>query len=163
MWVRHPTVSTAVHFEVGGVQSFFAFICLQLYALRAHLQRVFSFSSLHPLFILSSESSTESSIGNKGVVHRCPFFPFLCSISLPFDGKETKSVIRLGDFMARRPDEIFVVDEDECFGCGACIALCPLDVLTLVERVVLVDEASCSHCELCIPSCPVEALLFNPR
>jgi len=63
--------------------------------------------------------------------------------------------------MGRRPNEIFVVNGDRCFGCGACIALCPLDVLTLDQRIVVVDEPNCSHCELCIPSCPVEALLFE--
>lgn len=65
------------------------------------------------------------------------------------------------NIMGRRPNEIFVVNEDRCFGCGACIALCPLDVLTLDQRIAVVDEPNCSHCELCIPSCPVEALLFE--
>ena len=53
---------------------------------------------------------------------------------------------------------IFVVDEDLCYGCGACIALCPIDVLILDERLAIVDEEKCTHCEHCIPSCPVFAL-----
>ena len=60
--------------------------------------------------------------------------------------------------MARVPDHIFVVDEDKCFGCGACIALCPVNVLDLVDRMIIVNEEKCTHCELCIPSCPVSAL-----
>jgi len=64
--------------------------------------------------------------------------------------------------MARKPNQIFVVDEDRCFGCGACIALCPVNVLTLDKRMIYVDEPNCSHCELCIPSCPVFALTFKP-
>ena len=72
-------------------------------------------------------------------------------------------MVLLANHMGRRLDEMFVVDQDECFGCGACIALCPLDVLSLVDRVIKVDEPKCSHCELCIPSCPVDALLFEPR
>ena len=60
--------------------------------------------------------------------------------------------------MARVPDHIFVVDEDKCFGCGACIALCPVNVLDLENRVAVVDESNCTHCEHCIPLCPVHAL-----
>ena len=53
---------------------------------------------------------------------------------------------------------IFKVDENLCYGCGACIALCPVNVLTLNERMIYVDEPNCTHCKLCIPSCPVFAL-----
>ena len=80
-----------------------------------------------------------------------------------FDDKDSKLSSVFDNIMGRRPDETFVVDEDRCFGCGACIALCPLDVLTLEQRVAVINEPMCSHCELCIPSCPVEALLFVSR
>tara|TARA_B100001113_G_C20632043_1_gene415243 strand:+ start:83 stop:367 length:285 start_codon:yes stop_codon:yes gene_type:complete len=60
--------------------------------------------------------------------------------------------------MGRVPDHVFEVDEDKCFGCGACIALCPVNVLDLVDRMIIVNEKKCTHCELCIPSCPVSAL-----
>ena len=60
--------------------------------------------------------------------------------------------------MGRVPDHVFEVDEDKCFGCGACIALCPVNVLVLVDRMIIVNEEKCTHCELCIPSCPVSAL-----
>jgi electron transport complex protein RnfB len=64
--------------------------------------------------------------------------------------------------MARQEDHLFVVDEDRCFGCAACIALCPVNVLTLIDRLAVVDEEACTHCELCIPSCPVFALDIRP-
>ena len=60
--------------------------------------------------------------------------------------------------MGRQLNHTFVVDDDRCFGCAACIALCPVNVLSLVDRLAVVDEAGCTHCELCIPSCPVFAL-----
>ena len=53
---------------------------------------------------------------------------------------------------------MFEVDEDRCFGCAACIALCPVDALRLEGLMVYVDEPTCTHCKLCIPSCPVFAL-----
>ena len=60
--------------------------------------------------------------------------------------------------MGREGDKKFSVREDRCFGCGACIALCPVNVLTLEDRMIYVDEPKCTHCKLCIPSCPVFAL-----
>ena len=60
--------------------------------------------------------------------------------------------------MGRVPNHVFEVNEDKCFGCGACIALCPINVLDLVDRMIIVNEEKCTHCELCIPSCPVSAL-----
>ena len=103
------------------------------------------------------------STGNEGVQRSDLFLFRKKQSSLLIESKETKTIVLIAPLMGRRPDETFVVDQDECFGCGACIALCPLDVLTLIERVIVVDEPACSHCELCIPSCPVEALLFEAR
>lgn len=65
--------------------------------------------------------------------------------------------------MPRVQDHIFIVDDDKCFGCGACIALCPVNVLDLDNNIAVVDEENCTHCELCIPSCPVFALEIVPE
>ena len=63
--------------------------------------------------------------------------------------------------MGRIPNHRFEVREDRCFGCAACIALCPVDVLRLENRMIYVQEEGCTHCRLCIPSCPVFALEIN--
>ena len=60
--------------------------------------------------------------------------------------------------MSRLDGRVFEVDEDRCFGCAACIALCPVDALHLEGLMVYVDEPGCTHCKLCIPACPVFAL-----
>ena len=60
--------------------------------------------------------------------------------------------------MPRRVGSVFVVDEDRCFGCAACVALCPVNALVLEGLLAIVDEPSCTHCEHCIPACPVHAL-----
>lgn len=73
-------------------------------------------------------------------------------------GNIIESAIPLRHHVARIPDTLFVVDETRCFGCAACIALCPVDALILDDLLVIVDEPTCTHCELCIPSCPVFAL-----
>ena len=60
--------------------------------------------------------------------------------------------------MAKRDDHVMVVDEERCFGCAACIAVCPLDALELEGILAIVTEEKCTHCDLCIPVCPVHAL-----
>ena len=64
--------------------------------------------------------------------------------------------------MARIPNHIFQVDEDRCFGCAACIALCPVNALDLIDQLAIVEEPICTHCNLIIPACPVFALSINP-
>ena len=68
------------------------------------------------------------------------------------------SVCPLQVFMAEVKTAIFVVNEDLCYGCGACIALCPTNALELVHRLAIVEQEDCTLCEHCIPSCPVFAL-----
>ena len=60
--------------------------------------------------------------------------------------------------MAKRDDHVMVVDDERCFGCAACIAVCPLDALELEGILAVVTEEKCTHCDLCIPVCPVNAL-----
>ena len=50
------------------------------------------------------------------------------------------------------------VDEDRCYGCAACIMVCPVDALKLKGWLVEVDHATCTLCDHCLPSCPVDAL-----
>lgn len=83
-----------------------------------------------------------------------PLFPVFVS------SEERRNLLRvfLPQVMARILHHEFTVNEDRCFGCGACIALCPVHVLSLEHRMIYVDEPNCTHCRLCIPSCPVFAL-----
>ena len=60
--------------------------------------------------------------------------------------------------MAKREDHVMVVDDERCFGCAACIAVCPLDALKLEGILAIVTEEKCTHCDHCIPVCPVNAL-----
>jgi len=61
--------------------------------------------------------------------------------------------------MAKRTGEVLSLNEGRCFGCAACVAICPVDALDLSGLLVVIDEPTCTHCELCIPACPVHALL----
>ena len=65
--------------------------------------------------------------------------------------------------MARIEGHEFLVDDDRCFGCAACIALCPVNALELIASLAIVDEKACTHCNHCIPACPVFALSIQPK
>ena len=50
------------------------------------------------------------------------------------------------------------VDYDHCSYCGACVAVCPPDSITLHDATLLIEDSSCTRCERCIPVCPTGAL-----
>jgi len=51
-------------------------------------------------------------------------------------------------------------DEEKCFHCGACTAVCPTSALYIKrpEMEVIFDSEKCSACELCVILCPVKAM-----
>lgn len=65
--------------------------------------------------------------------------------------------------MAERESGEFKVNSSTCFGCAACIALCPVNALSLQNDLAIVNQDTCTLCELCIPSCPVFALSIEVK
>jgi ferredoxin len=51
-------------------------------------------------------------------------------------------------------------DEEKCFQCGACTAVCPTGALYIKrpEMEVIFDTDKCSACELCVSACPARAM-----
>ena len=51
-------------------------------------------------------------------------------------------------------------DEEKCFQCGACTAVCPTGALYIKrpEMSVAFDRDKCSACEWCVPACPARAM-----
>jgi ferredoxin len=51
-------------------------------------------------------------------------------------------------------------NDEKCTHCGACIAVCPTDALTVDPRSLEVafDYDECAACELCIKVCPARAM-----
>ncbi len=51
-------------------------------------------------------------------------------------------------------------DDDKCFQCGACTAVCPTGALYIKrpEMEVIFDKQKCSACELCVSACMARAM-----
>ena len=51
-------------------------------------------------------------------------------------------------------------DDEVCFQCGACTAVCPTGALYIKrpEMEVVFDSEKCSACEWCVSACPARAM-----
>ena len=49
----------------------------------------------------------------------------------------------------------------KCDFCGACVAVCPTDAITLWEADLEIDEGRCTGCLRCVKICPYRALTAN--
>jgi L-aspartate semialdehyde sulfurtransferase ferredoxin len=57
--------------------------------------------------------------------------------------------------------KLIEVDNEKCFSCGSCIALCPVEAISLAkDSTVQFDKEKCvgSTCSICVDSCPVRAI-----
>ena len=57
--------------------------------------------------------------------------------------------------------KLIEADDEKCIDCGACISLCPVNVIAFKEDFsVVFDEEKClgSTCGLCVDTCPTRAI-----
>jgi L-aspartate semialdehyde sulfurtransferase ferredoxin len=57
--------------------------------------------------------------------------------------------------------KLIEVDSDKCFSCGSCIALCPVEAISLTkDSTVQFDKEKCvgSTCSVCVDACPARAI-----
>jgi len=57
--------------------------------------------------------------------------------------------------------KLIEVDADECFSCGTCVSLCPVEAITVdKDGSVIFDREKCvgSTCSVCVDSCPTRAI-----
>jgi L-aspartate semialdehyde sulfurtransferase ferredoxin len=54
-------------------------------------------------------------------------------------------------------------DEERCYQCGACTAVCPSGALHIErpEMDVLFESEQCIACELCVKTCPSRAMIVT--
>jgi Fe-S-cluster-containing hydrogenase component 2 len=57
--------------------------------------------------------------------------------------------------------KLIEVDSEECFSCGACVALCPVEAITFDDDFsVIFSKEKCvgSTCSACVDACPARAI-----
>ena len=57
--------------------------------------------------------------------------------------------------------KLIEVDSEKCFSCGSCIALCPVEAISLTkDSTVQFDKEKClgSTCSICVDACPARAI-----
>ena len=54
--------------------------------------------------------------------------------------------------------QIVWVDVTRCTGCGACVEVCPVGAIALVDGKARVDEELCTGCGACVDACPEGAI-----
>jgi L-aspartate semialdehyde sulfurtransferase ferredoxin len=57
--------------------------------------------------------------------------------------------------------KLIEIDKDECFNCGACVSICPVEAINVAEdKSVNFDQEKClgSTCSACVEACPARAI-----
>ena len=57
-------------------------------------------------------------------------------------------------------DPPILIDAASCDLCGACVGVCPPDVIIMTEKTLRI-AGGCIKCGICIPVCPLAALSWN--
>ncbi|MBS7632275.1 4Fe-4S binding protein [Candidatus Bathyarchaeota archaeon] len=64
------------------------------------------------------------------------------------------------DYVTTSPEKAFVV-ADLCDGCKACVPVCPVGAISMVDGKAVVNAFQCTGCGACVPVCPKEAIDFK--
>jgi NAD-dependent dihydropyrimidine dehydrogenase PreA subunit len=54
------------------------------------------------------------------------------------------------------------INEAQCTGCGACVAVCTADAISLIDGVATIEQRSCTQCQACTDACPSGAITAVP-
>jgi len=50
------------------------------------------------------------------------------------------------------------IDQALCDICGTCVAVCPVDAISVTEFLVIINQEKCIQCGNCEQVCPAKAI-----
>lgn len=63
------------------------------------------------------------------------------------------------DVLPSAPEQIAVINEEQCIGCALCLKACPVDAILGARKLMhTVITDWCTGCELCVARCPVDCI-----
>jgi len=78
------------------------------------------------------------------------------------DGQQEKIVKAFRDRgISVTVPKLIEVDVEKCFSCGSCVALCPVEAISVDQNSsVKFDKEKCvgSTCSICVDACPARAI-----
>lgn len=54
-----------------------------------------------------------------------------------------------------------MVDNKKCITCGACMSICPVNAISIVDGKAQIDPKKCIKCGSCAQFCPVGAITIQ--
>ena len=98
-------------------------------------------------------------------VHRMTYYPVPRPVALVVGPAPLGGIHRPGldrEWWISRGEMMDVqavwVDVPRCTSCGACVEVCPVEAITLVDGKARVDEELCTGCGACVDACPEGAI-----
>jgi len=99
---------------------------------------------------------------NAGLVHlgvnvlenisgMCQCCPCCCGVLRTVTELKMPTGVAKSDFLSQ-------VDIELCNGCESCLAVCPVQAISMEDEKAVVNSAECIGCGVCVLECPTEAL-----
>ncbi|HIE26903.1 TPA: 4Fe-4S dicluster domain-containing protein [Candidatus Poribacteria bacterium] len=58
---------------------------------------------------------------------------------------------------------MILINEEICCYCGSCVAVCPQNIIELIDTYLRIDQQKCINCGICVKGCPMGVLTLKGK